>query len=219
VVPAKPAEPQGDPSQCGRCHGAADGGAGVRIGNAVRDADDHGIGLEARQVGGDRQAEEGGIGREQPEVAHGRQPSRRSARAGAAAADDRDVADVHLEAVGRAEGVDDAARLGLPDLPVTTTGRAVAMPMLVAWPDVELLPPIGPVPVADEPELLEDVERPVDGGRDGRRVDRTAALDQLGAGDVAIRLGEHVDHRPALRCPAHPSRPEAVRHGGPGVGW
>jgi hypothetical protein len=40
---------------------------------------------------------------------------------------------------------------------------------------VELLAPIGAVVVADDPELLEDVERPIDGRR-GRRIERGSAL-------------------------------------------
>ena len=51
--------------------------------------------------------------------------------------------------------------------------------MLGAGQDVELLAAIGAMAVPDEPELLQDVERPIDRRRNGRRVARAASLDEL----------------------------------------
>ena len=45
--------------------------------------------------------------------------------------------------------------------------------MIVRRPDVIFLATVGAMPVADEPELLEDVEGAVDGGRHGRRIRRS----------------------------------------------
>ena len=84
-------------------------------------------------------------------------------------------------------------------------------------------PPVGCVAVADEADLLEHVERSVDGRRDRRRVDRAAALDELGAGHVAVGLGQHLEERPTLWRPAQAPlmerladrRPVAARDPGP----
>ena len=82
--------------------------------------------------------------------------------------------------------------------------------MLDRGQDVELLAPVGPVAVADQPELLEDVEGPVDRRRRRLRVDLAAALDELAAGDVPVRPRQDVDERPALRRPAQTALVEAL---------
>jgi hypothetical protein len=53
--------------------------------------------------------------------------------------------------------------------------------------DVELLATVGAVAVPDQAQLLEDVERSIDGGWGGGRVDGPTALDELGPGDMSVR--------------------------------
>ena len=89
-----------------------------------------------------------------------------------------------------------------PDLPRFAAADAVEVAVLVVGEDVELLATVGAVAVADEAELLEDVERPVDGRGDCRRVEISAAIDELAARDVTRRLREDLDERPPLRRPA-----------------
>ncbi len=87
--------------------------------------------------------------------------------------------------------------------------------------DVELLAPIGGVAVAEQTELLEDVERPIDGRRDRARIDLAAALDELGAGHVTVGPGEDLDEGPSLGRPTKPARPQTIpdtRPGGIGGG-
>ena len=83
---------------------------------------------------------------------------------------------------------------------------------------LEFLPAIDPVAVADDPELLEDVERPVDSRWDGIGVDRATALDELRAGDVPVGLGQDLDEDAALRRPAQALRPEAIGDARPSAG-
>ena len=92
------------------------------------------------------------------------------------------------------------------------------MAVLVVWHDVELFAPIGGVTVADEPELLEDVERSVDGRRDRGRVDVAAAIDELAAGDVAVGAGEDLDEGPSLGRPAQSTLAETIPNRRPGDG-
>ncbi len=97
--------------------------------------------------------------------------------------------------------------------------------MQCRWPwtavgqDVELLAAVGGVAVAEQAELLEDVERPIHGRRDRARVDLAAALDELGAGDVTVGPGEDLDQGPALGRPAQAARPQTIPDTGPwGIG-
>ena len=80
---------------------------------------------------------------------------------------------------------------------------------------VELLTTIGAVAMLDEVELLEDVERAIHRGRDGCRVACAAELDQLRAGDVAVRLDQHLDHRAALGRPPQAPLAQSVANGVP----
>ena len=73
--------------------------------------------------------------------------------------------------------------------------------MLDLGQDVELLAAVGAMAVADQTELLENVQRPVDRRRRRLRVDLAAALDELAAGDMAVGLRQDVDERPALGRP------------------
>ena len=84
--------------------------------------------------------------------------------------------------------------------------------------DVELLPSVCRVAVADETQLLEHIEGAVHGGWDGRGISGPAALDQLGTGEVTGGGGQHIDDRSALGGPAHASLPEALRHRLPWIG-
>ena len=84
--------------------------------------------------------------------------------------------------------------------------------------DVEFLAAVRAVAVAEQAELLEHVERPVDGRGDGPGIDRPAAFDQLGARHVAVGASEDVDEDPSLRRPAEAASVELVADIGPGDG-
>ncbi len=68
--------------------------------------------------------------------------------------------------------------------------------------DVEFLAPVRPVAVAENAQVLQDVQRPVDGRRDGPGVHFPAALDELGSGDVTVRPRQDLDEGPTLGRPA-----------------
>ena len=89
-------------------------------------------------------------------------------------------------------------------------GPAVEVAVLLGREDVELLAPVDAVVVADVAEVLEHVERPIDGRGRRRRIDRPAALDELGAGDVAVGPAQDVDERAPLRRPAQALRMQAL---------
>ena len=80
------------------------------------------------------------------------------------------------------------------------------------WLDVELLPPVRAVAVTEQAQILEHVERPVDRGWDGSRVNFPAALDELGAGDVTVGSRQHLDERPPLRRPAQAAGAQLIAH-------
>ncbi len=101
--------------------------------------------------------------------------------------------------------------------PRAATASAVQVTMLVDREHVEFLASIGPVAVRQDAELLKDVERPVHGRWDRRRVEAPAALDELGARHVPVRLRQDLDEDAALRCPAQALRPQAIRDPGPGI--
>ena len=123
--------------------------------------------------------------------------------------------DVDLEAVVRSKGLGDGAGPRRSHLPRRAALRTVEVAVLRRREDVELLAAIGAVAVAEESELLQDVERPIDRRRRGRRVARAATLHQVRPGDVAVGRGEHLDHRSPLRRPAEPTRTQALVDGGP----
>ena len=118
------------------------------------------------------------------------------------------------------DGVDrrDDDRVVGPQLPRAGADPAVQVGVLGGREDVEFLAAIGAVAVADDPELLEDVERPLDGRGDGVRRKRATAFDELRAGDVAIDLGEHLDEDPTLRGPAQAAGTELVGDACPRAG-
>ena len=85
--------------------------------------------------------------------------------------------------------------------------------------DVELLAAVGAVAVAQQAELLEDVERSIDRRGDRPGIDRPAALDELGPGDMAVGLRQDLDERPPLWRPAQAAGAKPVAHVAPiGVG-
>src|SRR4029079_6247008 len=81
--------------------------------------------------------------------------------------------------------------------------------------DVVLLAAVGGVAVGQVAELLEDVERAVDGRRGRVRVPGPAAVDELRSGHVALGAGDHVEDEPPLGRPAETARakllPNVVR--------
>ena len=56
--------------------------------------------------------------------------------------------------------------------------------------DMELLASVSAVAVADQAQVLEYIQRPIDGGGDGLRVRGAASLDQLGRRDVPLRVAQ-----------------------------
>ena len=114
------------------------------------------------------------------------------------------------------ERLDEGRRLVLADLPGRAAADAMEMAVRGDGADVELLAAVGAVAVAEQAELLEDVQGPIDGRWRRRRVDGAAALDEPGAGHVAFGVRQDVDERPALGCPAQTSGTERVPDVGPG---
>ena len=80
----------------------------------------------------------------------------------------------------------DDRRVVRRELPLGATALAVQVTVSDIREHVELLSPVRPVAVAEDAQLLQHVQGPVDGRRDGARVDLAAALDELRAGDVAV---------------------------------
>jgi len=124
---------------------------------------------------------------------------------------------VELEAVSGADAVDggDDHRVVGRHLPRARADAAVQMSVLRSGQDVELLPPVGAMAVTDDAEILEHVEGPIDGRWDGVRIAAPAAFDELGAGDVTMDLGEHLDEDAPLWRPAQTARAQPVRDAGP----
>jgi hypothetical protein len=92
------------------------------------------------------------------------------------------------------------------------------MAMLGRGLDVVLLLPVDPVPVTDEPQLLEHVEGAIDGRRHRVRVEPAAAFDDLGPGEVPFAGRQDLDDPPALWRPAQAPAAEVAVHRGPWLG-
>ncbi len=131
-------------------------------------------------------------------------------------ADHGHVGQVSRKAVRVPEQLHDGGTRLRPDLPSSPTAGAVKVAVFFLRSDMEFLSPVGPVAMADEPDLLKEIEGAVHGGWDGGRVDGATALDQLDTRDVASRCRKHRDHGPALRCPAHAPVAEPLPHARPG---
>ena len=78
------------------------------------------------------------------------------------------------------------------------------------WQDVELFAPVGAVAVAEQSQVFEHVECPVDRRWDCGRVDLPAAFDELRPRHVAVRARQHLDESASLWGPAQAARPETV---------
>lgn len=76
------------------------------------------------------------------------------------------------------------------------------VPVRGDWLDVEFLPSVRPVAVAEQAKILEHVEGAVDSRRNGRRVKLATSLDQLGTGYVSVRFRQDIDQRATLGRPA-----------------
>jgi len=111
------------------------------------------------------------------------------------------MADVDLEAVSRAQYTRDGLAASLVDLPGLSARRAMKVSVPARRQDMELLPSVGAMAVTHESEVLENVERAVDGRRGRPRIQGAATFDELRAGDVAVRRGQDVDDRLALGRP------------------
>src|SRR5918995_1953331 len=95
-----------------------------------------------------------------------------------AAADQRHVPDVDLEAVAGTERCSDGGRTPSSDLPRLPAAGAVEVPVLVDGAHVELLAAVGAVAMPDEAQVFEHVERAVHRRRDGVRTACSAAVDE-----------------------------------------
>ena len=73
------------------------------------------------------------------------------------------MADVDLEAISRAQGAGDGLAASLVDLPGLSARRTVEVSVPARRQDVELLPAVGAMAMTHESQVLEDVERAVDG--------------------------------------------------------
>ena len=124
--------------------------------------------------------------------------------------------DLDLEPVGPTHGRRD---VGCPrgiDLGRDAAHGAKEVAVLARRKHVVLLPTVRAVEVADEPELLQDIQGSVHGRRCGGRVDLPAALDELSPRDVAVGRRQRLDDRPALRRGTQPSGAKAVTDLRPG---
>src|SRR6187397_306883 len=118
------------------------------------------------------------------------------------------MADVDLEAVSRAQYVRDGLAASLVDLPGLSARRAVEMSVPARRQDMELLPSVGAMAMTHESDVLENVERAVDGRRGRARIQGAATFDELRASDVAVRRGQDVDDRLALGRPSKAAAPQ-----------
>ena len=96
------------------------------------------------------------------------------------------------------------------DLPLRSASAAVQVPVLRGLLEVIRLAPVGPVVVARQAELLEEVEGAIHGGGGGARIVLPHALHELRPGGVPVRCREHVDDDLALIGPALPALPEGA---------
>ena len=140
----------------------------------------------------------------------GRSSAPRRAGALGAQAGDRQVADVRDEREPALDRPDQRAGDVRAELPGLEARAALQVAVVGARQDVELLAAGRRVAVPDVAQLLEDVERPVDGRRRRVRVALAAALDQLAAGDVAVGRLEDVEDQAPLRRPAQAARAQVV---------
>jgi hypothetical protein len=96
------------------------------------------------------------------------------------------VAQVNGEATASSHRPDDGCCFVGKDLPAASARCAVEVAVSRDGLDVVLLAPVGAVAVAYQPKAFEDVHRPVDGGRDRRRIHLPATIHELRPGYVTI---------------------------------
>jgi hypothetical protein len=113
----------------------------------------------------------------------------------------RDVDGEPARAFEGSERADDG-RIILGKVPLPAAVAAVEMPVPALGQDVEFLAAVDAVGMAQDAEVLQHIEGAVHGRRDGPRVEVATALDELGAGDVAIGPGQDLNEDPPLRGPA-----------------
>ncbi len=153
-------------------------------------------------------------------VARGRPPAQGARSAGPACRaqpGQRQVRHIDFEpprGIERRDRGGDGGILGR-ELPGAAAATAVQVGVLARGQDMELLATVGTVTVAEDAQLLEHIERAVDRRRDRVRIDRATALDELGAGHVAVGIGQDLDQDPALRGPPQAARPQSIRDPGP----
>ncbi len=87
--------------------------------------------------------------------------------------------------------------------------------MLLYRSDVELLAPVRTVPVPDETQLLEHIQRAIHRGWCRETLALATTLHDLRSGDVTVGLRQHLDDRAALRRPAKAALAQPICHGVP----
>lgn len=159
-----------------------------------------------------RAAARSGLARRCADRPGGRSAAGRRSADGApgASACDREVGQVDAEAPLGGERAGQAGGLVGPDLPGGAADLAPQVAVLGGREHVELLASVGAVRVPDETDLLKHVKGPVDGGGGGVRIAGAAALDELGARDVALRRQDHPHEHAPLRRPAQAVGAELV---------
>lgn len=105
---------------------------------------------------------------------------------------------------------DEVFDLVAAQLDMATARLAVEMTVLVGRPNVVLLAAAGAVAMPDQPELLEHVERPIDGRRHTPTIERSASLDDRRTREMTVARSQHLDDAAALRSPSQPTTAELV---------
>jgi hypothetical protein len=110
---------------------------------------------------------------------------------------------IHLEASLTVQSAYQRSGLVLLDFPGAATAPAIEMSVLGLGKNVEFLPTIDAMAMSHEADLLQDVERPVDGRWGRLRIELPAALQQLPGGHMTGPIPENLQHEPALWRGAH----------------
>ena len=94
-----------------------------------------------------------------------------------------------------------------PNLPGLATAGAVHMPVDVLGQDVVVLAAVRAMAMFDQPELLQHVQRSIDGGWGRGAVTFAATADQLSGSDVAPVFSQDIDQGASLRRPPQTTGP------------
>jgi hypothetical protein len=100
---------------------------------------------------------------------------------------DRQMTDLDREAPRFAEPGHEGLGLGQRDLPGPTAPDAMEMSVLALRQDVEFLAAVDAMTVPHHAQLLQHVERPIDGRWRGLRVGRATTFEEFGRRHVTVR--------------------------------